>query len=203
MLWASFLILTIGQVLSPGPTASLVIFSGLQNGFKSCLKIIPGIFLGDFFLMAISYFLIYSLTNHMTFINKYITLLGGGFLLLIGIKSLLELKKTHIREQKAHFEGSGFLNGFLITSLNPKGFIFFATVLPLFIVDNGSFLIQYMILCSIFLSISVSTDLLYAYLASCLGKKMPYTVQKAMLVATGLILLLTGIYFLTIFIGEL
>lgn len=201
MLLASFLILTVGQALSPGPTASLVIFSGLRNGFKSCLKLIPGIFLGDISLMVASYFLISTLTTHMAFLNNYITLLGGGFLIFLGCKSLLSIEKKRTSKESTIFAEASLSSGFLITALNPKGFIFFATVLPLFIVESGSFLIQYVVLCAIFLSVSVATDLLYAYLASSLGKRVSYTIQKAMLSITGLILIFTGLYFLVLFLG--
>ncbi len=201
MLWASFLLLTFGQVLSPGPTASLLIFSGLRNGFKSCLKIIPGIFLGDIFLMITSYFLISTLTTYMAFLNSYITLLGGAFLVFLGSKSLLKIKKEFTSKENTPFEEASLLNGFLITALNPKGFIFFVTVLPLFTVNSDSFLMQYAALCAIFLSVSVATDLLYAYLASSLGKRVSYKAQEVMLITTGLILILTGFYFLALFIG--
>lgn len=201
MIWASFFILTVGQVLSPGPTASLVILSGLRNGFKSCLKLIPGIFLGDIFLMVASYFFISTLTTHMAFLNNYITLLGGGFLIFLGCKSLLKIKKERVKKENTSFEEASLLSGFLITALNPKGFVFFVTVLPLFIVESGSFLIQYVVLCAIFLSVSIATDLLYAYLASSLGKRVRHTTQKAMLIITSLILICTGFYFLALFLG--
>lgn len=200
MLWASFLILTVGQVLIPGPTASLVISSGLRNGFKSCLKIIPGILLGDIFLMVASYILISTLTTHMVLLNNYIALLGGAFLVFLGCKSLLTIKKECASKENVSFAEARLLSGFLITTLNPKSFVFFVTVLPLFTVDSGSFLMQYAFLCVIFLSVSIATDLLYAYLASSLGKRASYKAQKAMLTTTGLILVFTGFYFLALFV---
>ncbi len=65
-----------------------------------------------------------------------------------------------------------FRDGFLVALLNPKTALFFAALLPQFIVPTGSPLPQTLFLGAVFVAIAMCTDTLYVCMAAALAGRI-------------------------------
>ena len=169
--WLLFFVAYLVVTLSPGPNVLLVVKNALQVGYKAAtLTILVNLFCQLLIIIAVA-FGAGALLENSPMLFFALKIIGGSYLIYIGIKGLL--KKTHLTktDPSAAF-GSNRYNhynvakhAFLVSASNPKTVIFLSAFLPQFISSESPIAWQFTIM---FLTISLivtTVHLSYSYLA--------------------------------------
>jgi len=139
-----YLFLTVSLLinLSPGPdmiyTAARSLSQGIRAGILSAL----GIFTGCLFHITAAVFGLSKIIEESVLLFSIIKYAGAGYLVYLGIRSLLNTKKTktEIKTLPPISQRKIFLQGMLTNILNPKVAIFFLSFLPQFINPQSNYL---------------------------------------------------------------
>lgn len=132
-----YLFLTVSLLIniSPGPdmiyTAARSLSQGIRAGVFSAL----GIFAGCLFHITAAIFGLSKVIEESVLVFSIIKYAGAAYLIYLGIRSLLNRKKTkkEIEDLPRLSDQKIFLQGVLTNVLNPKVAIFFLSFLPQFI----------------------------------------------------------------------
>lgn len=134
--------------VSPGPDFALVIKNSLQHNRKSGIFSALGVSCS---LLIHSTYCIFGLAiiiSHSLFLFNIIKYLGAGYLIYLGIKSLLAKRKEipKIQDQASRSSLSNlqsFMQGFLCNLLNPKAIMFILAFFTLIIKPSTSLPAQF------------------------------------------------------------
>lgn len=169
-LWVAFIIATTIMLIIPGPTILFVLGSSLTHGKKVAFPLAFGVTLGDLTalllsMMGVSTILLISST--LFYLFKWA---GALYLFYLGISLwrsepennlLVKNFTSESRKQNRSF----FTRAWIITSLNPKGILFFSAFLPQFVDHSKTIVPQLIILGGTFLVCAFINALLYALFA--------------------------------------
>lgn len=121
--------------ITPGPGIFVLLARGMSSGFKSCIPLAAGMTLGDLLYLTLAVLGLAALAEHWNEVFTVIRLAGAAYLFWLGWKMwTTPITLTAISEEKRRTGFiKGFLQGFLISSSNPKVIIFYIAFLPSFI----------------------------------------------------------------------
>ena len=183
--------------MSPGPSMVVVINNAIfKNRYHGILTSIGhGIGIGIYALFAVLGIGMVIETN--LFLFNGIKILSVIFLLYLGIKSINNKTKLDFDKKNTTKEGAtSFLQGFSISMLNPKIFIWFIAIYSQFIsLDNDIIFNSYLVLTAGIVDVvwyMILTILVTSNLALKFVKNKIATLQKflgVMFIALGLVLL--------------
>ncbi len=181
----SFAIVTLSQTISIGPGVALVINNAFSQGLKSSIKTSVYIRSGEAIVMVISLFTLSS-TSSIEQHFYIIKILGGSYLIYIGVMGLINKKNKKSKVQKP----------LLIPLLNPKEYLFFAALIPAFIDDNTNIALNFFILGVLFIFISFLTDIIYIAISLTIRDKLTPSFSRYISICSSIFILGTGIYFI-------
>lgn len=181
----SFAIVTLSQTISIGPGVALVINNAFSQGLKSSIKTSVYIRSGEAIVMVISLFTLSS-TSSIEQHFYIIKILGGSYLIYIGVMCLINKKNKKSKVQKP----------LLIPLLNPKAYLFFAALIPAFIDDNTNIALNFFILGVLFIFISFLTDIIYIAISLTIRDKLTPSFSRYISICSSIFILGTGIYFI-------
>jgi threonine/homoserine/homoserine lactone efflux protein len=166
-IWLAFVAASTALVLIPGPTVLLVVSYALGQGWRAALPMAIGVALGDFTAMSLSVLGIGALLMASATLFTVVKWIGAAYLIYLGIK-LFRTGGTLSAEPKTDTSSALRMgaHAWLVTSLNPKGILFFVAFFPQFIDQHTPFWPQVFILQATFLSIAFANALAYAFFAS-------------------------------------
>jgi threonine/homoserine/homoserine lactone efflux protein len=166
-IWLAFVAASTALVLIPGPTVLLVVSYALGQGWRAALPMAVGVALGDFTAMSLSVLGIGALLMASATLFTVVKWIGAAYLIYLGIK-LFRAGGTLDAEPKTDASSALRMgaHAWLVTSLNPKGILFFVAFFPQFIDQHAPFWPQVLILQATFLAIAFTNALAYAYFAS-------------------------------------
>ena len=131
-----FMVCLLGA-MSPGPSMAVVInnaiFKGRYNGILTSIG--HGIGIAVYATFAVLGLGLIIKTN--IFIFNSLKILSIIFLIFIGVKSILNKQKLNIEKKDIRKNTISFLQGFSISILNPKIFIWFVAVYSQFMSENN------------------------------------------------------------------
>ena len=179
----SFAIVTLSQTISIGPGVALVINNAFSQGLKSSIKTSIYIRAGEAIVMVISLFTLSS-TSSIEQHFYIIKILGGSYLIYIGVMGLINKKNKKSKVQKP----------LLIPLLNPKAYLFFAALIPAFIDDNTNIALNFFILGVLFIFISFLTDIIYIAISLTIRDKLTPSFSRYISICSSIFILGTGIY---------
>ena len=133
--------------MSPGPSMVLVINNAiLKNRFHGILTSIGhGIGIGIYALFAVLGVAIIIKTN--IFLFNGIKIISIIFLIYLGVKSIISKNKLNFYQKNFKGGMTSFFQGFSISVLNPKIFIWFVAIYSQFmLVDNNIIFNTYLVL---------------------------------------------------------
>ncbi len=171
-LWLPYAAACIVLLAIPGPTVVLVVSYVLGRGRGSAWATVPGVVLGDFTAMSLSLLGAGAILQASAGLFTAMKLLGAIYLLWLGIK-LWRTKPELAMAPSSDVKNSGrsmFWNSYVVTSLNPKGIIFFIAFLPQFLDPGQDTLPQFIIMEATFLSLAAINVILWALLTDKLSK---------------------------------
>jgi len=131
-----FMVCLLGA-MSPGPSMAVVInnaiFKGRYNGILTSIG--HGIGIAVYATFAVLGLGLIIKTN--IFIFNSLKILSIIFLIFIGVKSILNKEKLNIEKKEIKKNTISFLQGFSISILNPKIFVWFVAVYSQFMSANN------------------------------------------------------------------
>lgn len=166
-IWIAFVAASTALVLVPGPTVLLVVSYALGQGWRAALPMAVGVALGDFTAMSLSVLGIGALLMASATLFTVVKWIGAAYLIYLGVK-LFRAGGTLSAEPKTDASSALSMgaHAWLVTSLNPKGILFFVAFFPQFIDQHAPFWPQVLVLQATFLAIAFANALAYAFFAS-------------------------------------
>lgn len=165
--WLAFVAASTALVLIPGPTVLLVVSYALGQGWRAALPMAVGVALGDFTAMSLSILGIGALLMASATLFTAVKWIGAAYLVYLGIRLLRAggALRAEPRTDAASALRMG-AHAWLVTSLNPKGILFFVAFFPQFVDPHVAFWPQVLVLQATFLAIAFANVLAYAAFAS-------------------------------------
>jgi threonine/homoserine/homoserine lactone efflux protein len=166
-IWLAFVAASAVVVIIPGPTVLLVVSYALGQGWRAALPMAIGVALGDFTAMTLSLLGIGALLMSSATVFTLVKWAGAAYLVYLGIKLFRAGGTLEAEPRSASAPGLKMLaHAWLVTSLNPKGILFFVAFFPHFVNPSAPFLPQVLILQTTFLVMATANAFAYAAFAS-------------------------------------
>lgn len=184
-----FILLQISVAFSPGLIIALVVNEAVQKGRKNALQVAYGAAAGAIGITIITAAVITYIFSLIPEILTFIYIFGIIYIVYKGIKTIQD------KGGGPKVLGSAsFLSGFKINLANPKMWVFYLSVLPLFITDESNIFSSLIYLGIVTIFINLFADISYALLSSYLFNNSTTKVKRYINIISGLCLIGIGIY---------
>ena len=184
-----FVLLQISVAFSPGLIIALVVNESVQKGRLNGLQVAYGAATGAIGITVITATVITYIFSLIPEILTFIYIFGIIYIIYKGIKTLLDKGYDPRRLQSA-----SFVSGLKINLANPKMWVFYLSVLPLFIEDEATVFSSLIFLGVITILINLFADISYALLSSYLFNNSSLKVKRYINIISGVCLISVGIY---------
>ena len=184
-----FILLQISVAFSPGLIIALVVNEGVQKGRKNALQVAYGAAAGAIGITIITAGVITYIFSLIPEILTFIYIFGIIYIVYKGIKTIQD------KGDSPEVLGSAsFMSGFKINLANPKMWVFYLSVLPLFITDESSIFSSLIYLGIVTIFINLFADISYALLSSYLFNNSSTKIKRYINIFSGICLIGIGIY---------
>ena len=184
-----FILLQISVAFSPGLIIALVVNEAVQKGRKNALQVAYGAAAGAIGITIITAAVITYIFSLIPEILTFIYIFGIIYIVYKGIKTIQDKG-----DSPKVLSSASFLSGFKINLANPKMWVFYLSVLPLFITDESSIFSSLIYLGIVTIFINLFADISYAFVSSYLFNNSTTKVKRYINIISGLCLIGIGIY---------
>ena len=184
-----FILLQISVAFSPGLIIALVVNEAVQKGRKNALQVAYGAAAGAIGITIITAAVITYIFSLIPEILTFIYIFGIIYIIYKGIKTIQDKG-----DSPKVLSSASFLSGFKINLANPKMWVFYLSVLPLFITDESNIFSSLIYLGIVTIFINLFADISYALLSSYLFNNSTTKVKRYINIISGLCLIGIGIY---------
>ncbi len=184
-----FILLQISVAFSPGLIIALVVNEAVQKGRKNALQVAYGAAAGAIGITIITAGVITYIFSLIPEILTFIYIFGIIYIVYKGIKTIQDKGDSPIVLSSA-----SFMSGFKINLANPKMWVFYLSVLPLFITDESSIFSSLIYLGIVTIFINLFADISYALLSSYLFNNSSTKIKRYINIFSGICLIGIGIY---------
>lgn len=184
-----FILLQISVAFSPGLIIALVVNEAVQKGRKNALQVAYGAAAGAIGITIITAAVITYIFSLIPEILTFIYIFGIIYIVYKGIKTIQDKG-----DSPKVLSSASFLSGFKINLANPKMWVFYLSVLPLFITDESNIFSSLIFLGIVTIFINLFADISYALLSSYLFKNSTTKVKMYINIISGVCLIGIGIY---------
>jgi threonine/homoserine/homoserine lactone efflux protein len=171
--FAAFLIASVILAVVPGPGVLFVVTRTLHQGRIAGFASVCGIAVGNFGNAAAAAVGLATLLAASATAFTVVKLAGAGYLVFLGIKALRT--QPHAANAAGPTRASTacvFRDGAVVALFNPKTALFFAALLPQFVLPSMSALGQSLVLGTVFVLIALCTDTAYVLFASAMSNRI-------------------------------
>lgn len=118
----------------PGPSDLAVVARAVSAGFRQAVWMVAGIVIADALLIMVAITSVAALDGWIQGLTTWLKLLGGLFLVGLGLVSLRAEPTAHpaTTDNTPARGASSILSGFLMTLADPKAVLFYMALLPAF-----------------------------------------------------------------------
>ncbi len=165
--WLLYLAAAIGLSLTPGPNSLLVLTHGALHGHRKTVYTVAGGAVGFVALIALSMLGIGALLAASVGALTVLKLLGGAYLVWLGIQ-LWRAPAITLQPASAGPVAGGaalFRQGLLTAVSNPKALLFYGAFLPQFIDPARDLVTQFVLMAVVFVAVEIAVEMLLALLA--------------------------------------
>jgi threonine/homoserine/homoserine lactone efflux protein len=171
LFFSAYLVIT----LSPGPNVLLVLRNSVKHGWKSAFITVLGNLCCQFIIVCLVAVGVGKLIQELPFWFFAMKLVGGAYLIYLGIKNLIVARKAGLQhvEETAPVDtnvSNMFAEAFWVSASNSKTLIFLSAFLPQFLdvnhPANEQFAVMFLSICFIVTSVHLG----YSYLIAYFGK---------------------------------
>ena len=184
-----FILLQISVAFSPGLIIALVVNEAVQKGRKNALQVAYGAAAGAIGITIITAGVITYIFSLIPEILTFIYIVGIIYIVYKGIKTIQDKG-----DSPKVLSSASFMSGFKINLANPKMWVFYLSVLPLFITDESSIFSSLIYLGIVTIFINLFADISYAFVSSYLFNNSTTKVKRYINIISGLCLIGIGIY---------
>ena len=184
-----FILLQISVAFSPGLIIALVVNEAVQKGRKNALQVAYGAATGAIGITLITAAVITYIFSLIPEILTFIYIFGIIYIVYKGIKTIQDKG-----DSPKVLGSASFLSGFKINLANPKMWVFYLSVLPLFITDESSIFSSLIYLGIVTIFINLFADISYALLSSYLFNNSSTKIKRYINIFSGICLIGIGIY---------
>ena len=184
-----FILLQISVAFSPGLIIALVVNEAVQKGRKNALQVAYGAATGAIGITLITAAVITYIFSLIPEILTFIYIFGIIYIVYKGIKTIQDKG-----DSPKVLGSASFLSGFKINLANPKMWVFYLSVLPLFITDESNIFSSLIYLGIVTIFINLFADISYALLSSYLFNNSSTKIKRYINIFSGVCLIGIGIY---------
>ena len=163
----------LGLLVIPGPAVLYIVTRSIDQGRSAGVASVLGIHTGSLVHVAAAALGLSALLVSSAVAFSVVKYAGAAYLVTIGIRKLLEREDTTIdlaADPPQRSLRSIYLQGIVVTVLNPKTALFFLAFLPQFVdVDRGAVWSQMVVLGFAFILLGMLSDSTYALVAARAG----------------------------------
>ncbi|MES0811265.1 LysE family translocator [Roseibium sp. SCPC15] len=172
-LYFAYVIATLIVLAIPGPTIMLVVSYALTQGRKSAFASVMGVGLGDATAATASLLGLGAILAASATAFTVLKWVGAAYLVWLGVKMWRSRPTALGMHQVAAVPANKiFWHAYVVTSLNPKGIVFFMAFLPHFIAPQAAVAPQLVLLGSTFVVLGILNAAVYALTAAAIGQKL-------------------------------
>jgi threonine/homoserine/homoserine lactone efflux protein len=166
----AFVLIVLTLFLIPGPAVMLTLGQSISGGRRNGFVTGAGIAVGDLIHTMASTLGLSAILMTSALAFEFVKYLGAAYLCYLGIRAFLEKQANlSIPEIERTTKSQTFAQAILIEVLNPKTALFFLSFLPQFIKpEEGSVIVQLLILGLTFVALSIT----YTTLIACIAGSM-------------------------------
>ena len=184
------IILQVSVAFSPGLIIALIVNESVQKSRKNGLEVATGAATGAIFITIITAGIVTFIFNLIPQILTMIYIVGIIYIVYKGIVTI----KAEIKIDNTNINTGSFNAGMQLNLINPKMWVFYLSVLPIFVTENENVFVQLIILGAITVFVNLIADISYAYMSSYFFKDSSVKTKKVINAVSGFCLILIGIY---------
>ena len=184
------IILQVSVAFSPGLIIALIVNESVQKSRKNGLEVATGAATGAIFITIITAGIVTFIFNLIPQILTMIYIVGIIYIVYKGIVTI----KAEIKIDDTNINAGSFNAGMQLNLINPKMWVFYLSVLPIFVTENENVFVQLMILGVITIFVNLIADISYAYMSSYFFQDSSIKTKKVINAVSGFCLILIGIY---------
>ena len=184
------IILQVSVAFSPGLIIALIVNESVQKSRKNGLEVATGAAAGAIFITIITAGIVTFIFNLIPQILTMIYIVGIIYIVYKGIVTI----KAEIKIDDTNINAGSFNAGMQLNLINPKMWVFYLSVLPIFITENENVFVQLIILGAITIFVNLVADISYAYMSSYFFQDSSVKTKKVINAVSGFCLILIGIY---------
>jgi len=187
-----FLILQISVAFSPGLIIALIVNESVQKSRKNGLQVAAGAATGAIFITLITATVVAFVFNLIPGILTTIYIVGIIYIIYKGVKTI----RAEIEIDAPELTSESFKAGMKLNLLNPKMWVFYLSVLPIFVEVESSIFQSLIYLGTLTIGVNLVADITYAFLSSYFFGSSSLKSKKIINNVSGLCLILIGAYLL-------
>jgi threonine/homoserine/homoserine lactone efflux protein len=169
----AFLLASLALAITPGPGVIYIVTRTLRQGRRAGLASVCGVAVGNLGNAAAASVGLAALLKTSAAAFVLIKFAGAAYLIFLGIQALRAPRPIQHAEAGVPVAPAPlFRDGFFVAILNPKTTLFFAALLPQFMVPGSPPFTQSLVLSFVFVSIAACTDTLYVLTASTVSARI-------------------------------
>ena len=184
------IILQVSVAFSPGLIIALIVNESVQKSRKNGLEVATGAAAGAIFITIITAGIVTFIFNLIPQILTMIYIVGIIYIVYKGIVTI----KAEIKIDDTNINAGSFNAGMQLNLINPKMWVFYLSVLPIFVTENENVFVQLIILGAITIFVNLIADISYAYMSSYFFQDSSIKTKKIINAVSGFCLILIGIY---------
>ena len=184
------IILQVSVAFSPGLIIALIVNESVQKSRKNGLEVATGAAAGAIFITIITAGIVTFIFNLIPQILTMIYIVGIIYIVYKGIVTI----NPEIKIDDTNINAGSFNAGMQLNLINPKMWVFYLSVLPIFVTENENVFTQLIILGAITIFVNLIADISYAYMSSYFFQDSSVKTKKVINAVSGFCLILIGIY---------
>ena len=184
------IILQVSVAFSPGLIIALIINESVQKSRKNGLQVAGGAATGAIFITIITAGVVTFVFNLIPQILTIIYIVGIIYILYKGIDTI----RSNVENQSKVISSGSFNAGMKLNLINPKMWVFYLSVLPIFVTESGNVFSQLIYLGIITIFVNLIADVSYAFMSSYFFQTSSIKTKKLINTVSGICLVLIGIY---------
>jgi len=184
------IILQVSVAFSPGLIIALIINESVQKSRKNGLQVAGGAATGAIFITIITAGVVTFVFNLIPQILTIIYIVGIIYIVYKGIDTI----RSNVENQSKVISSGSFNAGMKLNLINPKMWVFYLSVLPIFVTESGNVFSQLIYLGIITIFVNLIADVSYAFMSSYFFQTSSIKTKKLINNVSGICLVLIGIY---------
>tara|TARA_B100000700_G_scaffold303915_1_gene375992 strand:- start:646 stop:1251 length:606 start_codon:yes stop_codon:yes gene_type:complete len=184
------IILQVSVAFSPGLIIALIINESVQKSRKNGLQVAGGAATGAIFITIITAGVVTFVFNLIPQILTIIYIVGIIYIVYKGIDTI----RSNVENQSKVISSGSFNAGMKLNLINPKMWVFYLSVLPIFVTESGNVFSQLIYLGIITIFVNLIADVSYAFMSSYFFQTSSIKTKKLINTVSGICLVLIGIY---------